>query len=103
MSIAEANYPNNTYITYDGEIVKISRIVEPLHAANATEEDGPFSDTLIGDIVKVWDLIYPLLNFYKVWPHMKRYRSNCDGQKAILASYDHFWGPNNAYCLQNQA
>ena len=37
MPIAEAENPRNTYATYDEEMVKIVTIIEPGHAANATE------------------------------------------------------------------
>ena len=37
MPIAEAENPRNTYATYDEEMVKIVPIIEPGHAANATE------------------------------------------------------------------
>ena len=95
MPIVEAENPINTYATYDNKLVKRVPIIEPGHAANATEEDGPFSDTFIGDRGKVWDLIYAFLHVMDALQHMKGTRRNCDGRKAMLTVYDHFLGLNN--------
>ena len=51
--ISEADDPSNTYTSYDEETKKRVPIIDPGHAANTTEEDGPFSDTFIRDIGRV--------------------------------------------------
>ena len=78
-------------------------IIGPVHAEYATEEDGPFSDTFIGDRGKVWDIIYLLLRVTDAWTHMQISRSNHNGQKAMIALYDHFLRPNNVDYPQKQA
>ena len=82
--------------------MKIVLIINSGYASNATEEDGPYSDTCIRDKGKVWDLISPLLHVTDEWPHMKTTRKNCDGKKVMLAFFDHFGGPNNVDHLQKQ-
>ena len=72
-------------------MVKIVTIIETGHSANATEEFGPFSDTLIGDIGKFWDFISPLLHFTYAWPHVKSTRKNHDVWKAIIAFCGHLY------------
>ena len=78
-------------------------IIETGCASNTTEEDGPFDDTFIGDIGKIWDLISPLLHVTDAWPHGKSARKNCGGHKAMLLFCGHFGGPNDVDRVQNQA
>ena len=92
MSIEEANIEINSYVNYDEEMVKIVLIIGPELATNATEENGQFSDTFIVDRGNIWDIICLLLHVMYAWPHVNIARNNCDGQKAMLAFYDHFRG-----------
>ena len=84
-------------------MVKRVLTIEPVHATNATEKDGPFADTFIGDRGKVWDIIYQLIYVTDAWPPVNVFRKKCDGRKAMLAFYDHFLGTNNVGHLQKQA
>ena len=56
------------------------------------KEDRPFDENFIGDRGNIWDLISTLLHVTDAWPHVRGARSNPDGQKAMLAFYDHFGG-----------
>ena len=60
--IAEVYNPSNAYANYYEEMVKIVRIIEPGHAANATEEDGPLSVTFIVERGKFWDFTSTILH-----------------------------------------
>ena len=83
--------------------MKIVLIIETVHAANATEEYGPFDYTFIGDKRKVWDIIHSLLHFTYASPQVKSARNNSGGRKSMLVLYNKFFGANNVDHLQNQA
>ena len=78
-------------------------IIEPVHSANATEEDGPFSDTFVGGRGKVWDFISPLVHDTDAWPYVKSSSNNRNYWKDMISFYDHFLVPNNVDHLQKQA
>ena len=90
--IAEAQNPSTTYTDYDEERIKRVPIIDPRHAAKATEEDGPFFGTFIENTGNLWDIIYSLLNVRDAWPHVKNARNNHNGWKAMPAFYGRFWG-----------
>ena len=93
--------PVTSYATHNEEMVKRAMIVA---AGNSlvTEEDGPFNDSFVANIGKLWDLICPIVIKTEACTHIKCARTMRDRRKAMMALHDHFMVTKNVNHIQKQ-